>query len=89
MPRRGYQHPRQQRRVPVRVPGIGRCAAGDVARCVGENEVVDVGVFDWGVGVLPGAVYEEGEAESEREGDDFGWGEDGHGCCYMSFSLQF
>lgn len=42
----------------------------DVAGCVGEDEVVDVGVFDGGVGVLPGAVDEEDGAESYGGGVD-------------------
>ena len=69
-PGRGHEQPGEERRVAVRVSRVGRLAAGDEAGGVGEDEVVNVGVFDGGVGVLPGAVEEEGEAEGEREGED-------------------
>lgn len=41
---------------------------GDEACCVGEDEVVNVGVFERRVGVLPEAVEKEDDAEGEGEG---------------------
>lgn len=41
-----------------------------VARGVGEDEVVDVGVFEGAVGVLPAGVYYECEADEGGEGED-------------------
>lgn len=46
---------------------VGAEALGYIAGGVGEDEVVDVGVFDGGVGVLPDAVEEEDEAEEGGE----------------------
>lgn len=47
----------------------------DVAGCVGEDEVVYVGVFDGGVGVLEGAVEEERDAEEEGDEEEGCWAE--------------
>jgi len=74
--------PRQQRRVTVRGTLIGRRAARDEACRVREDEVVDVGVLDGGVGVLVQAVEEEGEAEQGGEGEDEGGGGEG-GCLLL------
>lgn len=63
----GDEHPGEQRRVAVRFPVVGAEALGYIAGGVGEDEVVDVGVFDGGVGVLPDAVEEEDEAEEGGE----------------------
>lgn len=41
---------------------------GDEACCVGEDEVVNVGVFERRVCVLPQAVDKQDDAESEGEG---------------------
>lgn len=60
---RGDEHPCEQRRVAVCFSVIGAEALRYIAGGVGEDEVVDVGVFDGGVGVLPDAVEEEDEAE--------------------------
>lgn len=56
VPCRREEEPGEQGRVAVCVARVGGGPARDVPRCVGEDEVVDVGVFDGGVGVLPGAV---------------------------------
>lgn len=53
---------------------------GDEACCVGEDEVVDVGVFEWRVGVLPEAVEKEDDAKGEGEGVEwYGGREEGGG----------
>lgn len=61
----GKQKPGQDGRVPVRLAGVGRLAAGHEAGRVGEDEVVDVSVFDWRVCVLPKTVEEEDGTEEE------------------------
>ena len=60
---RWEQEPGQDRRVAVCLPLIGTLAARDDAGGVGKNEVVNIGVFDWRVGVLPETVEKEDQAE--------------------------
>lgn len=77
----GGQEPGEQRGVAVGVAGVGpecpprgvAAAADDEAGGVGEDKVVDVGVLDGRVGVLPRAVDQE--PETEEGGDE----EEGHG----------
>lgn len=56
----GDEHPSKQRRVAVCLSVIGAEALRYIASGVGEDEVVDVGVFEGRVSVLPEAVEEEG-----------------------------
>lgn len=53
---------------------------GDEACCVGEDEVVNVGVFERRVGVLPEAVEEEDGAEGEGESVEWYGGCEEGGC---------
>jgi len=57
---RGEEEPCQERGVAVGFAVIGGGVVGDEAGGVGEDEVVDVSVFDGGVGILEEAVEEEG-----------------------------
>lgn len=63
----GDEQPGEERRVAVCFPGIGAEPMGHGAGGIGEDEVVDIGVFDGRVGVLPGAVEQENEAEEGSE----------------------
>lgn len=66
----GQQQPGEQRRVAVRLAGVGRLAVGDEARGVGEDVVVNVGVLERRVRVLHEAVEEERDAEGDGSRED-------------------
>ena len=46
---------------------------GGESRGVGEDEVVNIGVFDGGVGVLMEAVEEHAHTKEGRERDNWEW----------------
>lgn len=79
----GEEEPCQERGVAVGVARVGGLRVPDVAGCVGEDEVVDVCVFDGRVGVLVGAVHEERDAEEGGDEEERRWAEErchhGHG----------
>ena len=53
---------------------------GDVAGGVGENEVVDIGVWEGGIRILKETVEEEEDTEKNCSSKDFALGEEGgHG----------
>lgn len=64
------QQPGEQRRVAVGVAGVRGVTGGEEAGRVGEDEVVDVGVLEGRVGVLPEAVDEKDEAEEGGDGEE-------------------
>lgn len=70
--RRRHEQPGQQRRVAVRVAGVGRGAVGDEAGGIREDEVVNVGVLDGRVGVLVAAPRDEAGAQEDGSGEDGG-----------------
>ena len=52
-------------------------AVGDGASSVGEDEVVNIGVFEGGISVLKETVEEESYAEEDRSGENNGGGKQG------------
>lgn len=72
------EEPGEKGRIAVGGAGVGGLAPGDVARGIGEDKVVDVGVLEWGVRVLIYAPDKEREAKEDSQSEDFAWGgEDG------------
>lgn len=72
-PRGREENPCEQRRVAVGLACIGAFASSYRTRGVGEDEVVDVGVLEGRIGVLPEAVEEEDEAQEGGDKEEGGW----------------
>lgn len=66
------QDPGEERSVAVGGAIVGRVAHGDALRGVGEDIVVDVGVLEVRVCVLPETVDEEAEAQQSGGREDDG-----------------
>lgn len=64
-PSRRVEQPSEQGRVSIRGPFIWTSTASHEARRICEDEIIDVGILDRAVGILPATIDQEHNAEED------------------------